>query len=197
MALMAYRSTPIQATGANPAKLLMGRRMRTTTPMLPEKLMPEWPDLQKVKKKDCEYKQKICHNFNVFHGAKSLPPISVGDQVRLRTTGKLWTDTGTVRKAEPSRRSYIVETDHGYLRRNRKHILSNAGNSPENVHLQAGSMPDPDATLLPNAEISPSSEPVQSRESSPMIIDGNPPTAIRTRSGRVVQRPRRFNDFEC
>ena len=118
---MAYRSTPIQATGASPAQLLMGRRMRTTTPMLPEKLMPEWPDLQKVKKKDCEYKQKICHNFNVFHGAKSLPPISVGDQVRLRTTGKLWTDTGTVRKAEPSRRSYIVETGHGYLRRNRKH----------------------------------------------------------------------------
>ena len=139
-----------------------------------------------MQQKDCGYKQKMCHNFNVSNSAKSLPPISFGDQVRLRTTGKLSTDTGTVRKADPNRRSYIVETDHGYLRRNRKHILSNAGNSAENVHLQAGSMPDPDATLLPCAEIVPSSEPVNSRESSPMISDGNRPTAIRTRSGRVV-----------
>ena len=193
LALNAYRSTPIQATRASPAQLLIGRRMRTTTHMLPEKLMPEWPEFQKVQKKDCEYKQKICHNFNVFHSVKSLPPISVGDQVHW----KLWTDTGTVRKAEPDRRSDIVETNHGYFRRNRKHILSNARNSPENVYLQAGSMSDPDATLLPNAEISPSSEPVQSRESFPMISDGNPLTTIRTRNGRVVQRPKKLNDFEC
>ena len=46
-------------------------------------------------------------------------------------------------------------------------ILINAGNSPENVQLQAGPMPDPDATLLPSAEIFPSSEPVQSREYHP------------------------------
>ena len=75
-------------------------------------------------------------------------------------------------------------------------ILINAGNSPENVQLQAGPMPDPDATLLPSAEIFPSSEPVQYRESSPMIRDRNPPTTKRTRSGRVVQRQKRFNDFE-
>lgn len=46
-ALLAYRTTAL-ANGYSPAQLLMGRRLRTTLPMLPETLQPCLPDFQQI-----------------------------------------------------------------------------------------------------------------------------------------------------
>ena len=74
IALMAYRSTPISVTGCSPAELIMGRKIRTTVPMKPAKLQPEWPDLEQVRKKDAQTKLKMKENFNTGHGARTLTP---------------------------------------------------------------------------------------------------------------------------
>ena len=49
LALMSYRATPLQATGASPAQLLLGRQIKTTVPTLDTVLSPKWPDLEAVR----------------------------------------------------------------------------------------------------------------------------------------------------
>lgn len=81
LALMAYRSTPITATGVSPAELLMGRKIKTTLPSHPNKLKPKWPNLRKVKERDGVYKTKSKINYDKRHGSKDLKPLRVGDRI--------------------------------------------------------------------------------------------------------------------
>ena len=41
LALMAYRSTLVVATGVSPSELIMGRKIRTVVPVSPEMLDPK------------------------------------------------------------------------------------------------------------------------------------------------------------
>lgn len=54
---MAYRFTPIYATGVTSAELIMGRRMQTIVPAIPSTLKPKWPDLEQVRRRA---RERIC-----------------------------------------------------------------------------------------------------------------------------------------
>lgn len=54
LTLLSYRSTPLK-NGYSPAELLMGQRLRTKLPTVPEKLVPQVPDVHNVQKFEEEY----------------------------------------------------------------------------------------------------------------------------------------------
>ena len=80
VALLTYRASPLN-NGHSPSELLMGRRLRTTVPVLPEVLKPKWPDKESVNK--YEEKQKMLQKkvYNYRHRATPLKPLQKGDEV--------------------------------------------------------------------------------------------------------------------
>uniref|UniRef100_A0A3Q3J668 Integrase catalytic domain-containing protein n=1 Tax=Monopterus albus TaxID=43700 RepID=A0A3Q3J668_MONAL len=116
-ALLAYRSTPL-AHRASPAQLLMGRRIRTPVPVLPDHLQPQWPDLKAFRDKDTSLKLQQLQTFNRRHRARGMPPLQPGQQVWIKPTHT----KGTVIGPASTPRSYEVETQEGgQMRRNRSH----------------------------------------------------------------------------
>lgn len=126
LALMTYRATPNSSTGASPAELLMGRRIRTTLPILQDNLKPSWPDMDRIQLADASAKLKQAHFYNHRNGVQCLPPLSPGDPVLTKLDGqKQWTTPADVQSASSTPRSYIVETAQGErYRRNRRHLLA-------------------------------------------------------------------------
>ena len=124
LALLSYRSTPTEPTRESPAKLLMGREIRTTLPVLKENLQPMWPDLETVKTNDAKAKQCYEKYYNRRYSTKPLPPLAIGDKVRMKIDGKkAWTTTATVKCQDATPRSFTLETERGDTpRRNRRHI---------------------------------------------------------------------------
>ena len=171
LSLLAYRSTPLQ-NGFSPAELLMGRKLRTTLPVSPEKLRPSWPDLDEVQRKEKEYKHKQAVNFDRRHNAAPLTKLQPGDKVWV-TDQKT---SGTVVETAGKPRSYIVETEKSTLTRNRKHLV-----------------PDPKrkTTTEPLQEIPQVNEEAQRQpDPRPEAVPSQPMT---TRSGRVINPPKRLD----
>lgn len=125
-ALFAYRSTPHTATGSSPAKLFIGRELRSKIPAHDTVLFPEWPNFHTVQEKDAHYKANTKFYYNRRHGANtSLSQLQPGDDVRVRVPGeKTWTTTGRILSQHDTPRSYMVQTNDGIYRRNRLHLMS-------------------------------------------------------------------------
>jgi len=117
LALLAYHATPLQ-NGFSPAELLMGRRLRSTAPMIPLLHEPKVPDYSEVVKNDAINKGKQKRNFDTHHRAIDLTPLSPGDRVWVTDRGS---DATVVTEAAP--RSYEVQTPDGTYRHNRRHLV--------------------------------------------------------------------------
>ena len=100
LALLNYRSTPLSWCNYSPAELLMGRRIRTTLPMLSEQLEPDWSFIEDFRLSDRCYKQKMKNNYDQRHRARSLPILEAPSPVFVRTPGGRQT-TGIVKQQTP------------------------------------------------------------------------------------------------
>ena len=78
LALLAYRSTPLQH-GYSPAELLMSRKLRASVPIPRESLKPSVPDYAQLKARD-KVKDRQKHNHDKRHRAKQMP-LQLGDRV--------------------------------------------------------------------------------------------------------------------
>ena len=106
---MVHRDTAIAATRCIPAKLMMGRHIRTTLPTLPTALRPRWPNPDLVRQWDFDTKLLCMRNYDRHNGLHPLPPLPPGDTVRVRTDDEnSWTNTGVITNRVDTPRSHTV-----------------------------------------------------------------------------------------
>ena len=97
MALLIHRSTLLE-NGYSPAEPLMGCKLRTTVPVNPKSLQPNYP-IKILYKKEGEIRRRQQSNFNCRHKAKPLEPLLHGKTVWIPDRNI----TGTVTKEAASR----------------------------------------------------------------------------------------------
>ncbi|KAG9282794.1 hypothetical protein AMEX_G1491 [Astyanax mexicanus] len=198
LALMCYRATPLSATGASPAQLMMGRQIRTSVPMLEKNLMPTPIDDAGIRWRDEKAKRAYQFFYNRRHSARPLPELNPGQRVKVKLdTEKSWKTPATVLSKSQEPRSYVIQTeDNTITRRNRRH-LQPVPESHEAVHPQPPSgreevvaepceqsdsqMPSPDQTPTldtPSLTFKPAS----------------PQSVAVTSRGREIRLPARYRD---
>ena len=128
LGLLSYRATPL-ANGYSPAELLMGRKLCSTIPMLPEMYKPSLPPHSKTLQKEQLYRSKQQKHFNKRHRARQLKALQTSNQVWIPE----FQQQATVLH-EVAPRSHLVQTPRGRMRRNRQHLtlLNTTGNIPSN-----------------------------------------------------------------
>lgn len=197
LALMVYRSTPVASTCVIPAELALGRKIRTTLPMLPQKLEPKTHDQTQIKQHHHEHQESVKKNLDQSHGARHLPEIQPNDSVVVKLNNDSdWSIPGRIKEKLQEPRSYLVATPKGILRRNREHLMKAPTSpwQPENhqpLYQYIVSTPQ-----TPKEPIRTTSAPINVKAPKKMrtqTVQSNTDD-YRTRSGRLVRRPARYNE---
>ena len=137
MALLDHRNTPSQRLTSSPVQRFMSRRTRSVIPITAELLEPrviKETDRQQVRvKKQAKY-------YNV--GAKLLPPLNVGDVVRMKPYqlgDKKWKKA--IVKERLDFRSYLISVNGQIYRRNRADLrkTEETPDNARNVHWPSSS----------------------------------------------------------
>lgn len=112
--------------------------------------------------------------------AQPLPRLSEGQSIRMYDpNSKVW-EPGHVVEKTPQPSSYIIQTNKGTYRRNRKHIRKT----------------DANCVNMPESEMNAESDLKKGHDSCVVSQDGpNSPSnsAYVTRSGRTVHKPGQYN----
>ena len=178
LALMIYLDTVIAATGCSPSQLIMGCHLRTNLSTLGVKLRLSLPNQDDVKDTDKATKLGYQHYYNARHGA--LPDLQPGDVVKLKTDQeKSWATKGIVTATAESPRSYIVQSESGVYRQNRRHLQTTADTEQ--------SLPIPAPTTAPTT--------VQPDHAQPAVVSPPGPAPVTSqlrRSSRIITKPDRL-----
>ena len=98
----------------------MGRRLRTTLPIIQDQLTPLCPYLDTFRDSNEQFKQRQKADYDRRHRTYPLPPIPNDTEVWV--TSGTTPSPGRVTAYSSTPRSYIVETPQGEMRRNRLHL---------------------------------------------------------------------------
>ena len=134
VALLNYHATPLPWCKRSPSELLMGRRLRTRVPRLPEQLKPMWSYLEEFRKQNQKFKDRQKRDFDKRHRVKESDAIPSDSPGWITSEGGRM--EGTVVSPANSPRSYLVETPSGTVRRNRVHLNVAPSQPSENTELQ-------------------------------------------------------------
>ncbi|GFO15013.1 endogenous retrovirus group k member 11 pol protein [Plakobranchus ocellatus] len=209
LALLSFRTTPIDNVLPSPAELLFNRKVQSQVPHILRHSNRSEDIRQHLQQKQSVQKAYFDRQ------ARELPPLLEHQQVSVQDTNTgLWSPATIVKETEEPRR-YLIETPDGTtLRRNRLHLKDSARTRPakpppqadddeagdsaasateeESVRRSSDSIPDPQAT-----EYITDLRPGSSNPPGPMIE--KPSTTVRnnrlhTRSGRTIKPPKRYVD---
>ncbi|KAK7093532.1 hypothetical protein V1264_007265 [Littorina saxatilis] len=121
IALLAFRSTPIDHKLPSPAELLYSRKLKTNLPSV----IPNTLSKKKEVRKQLEKRQQQQKMYHDRTATCSLPPLSKGQPVMMqKEEGGKWTPATVIQPSnEP--RSYVVQSPNGATyRRNRRHLMN-------------------------------------------------------------------------
>ena len=152
-------------------------------PTSSKQLLPKLNDYYSTRK--ALEQRKLEHKKYYDRTAKSLPSLHPNDPVRVLQKGR-W-EPGVISDVEDSPRSYQVRTPDGSTyRRNRRHLLQfpKANENQQSVSTNV---------TTEQMEMSKQS-PVKSCQENPELPPASDDETVRTRSGRIVKKPKRFGD---
>ena len=194
-AILQYRNTPDRDTKLSPAQILFGRPIRDFIPIFPGKFLPHltWRETLTNREAALRHRHIKCEERLKLH-TKSLPPLVVGDLVRIQNqTGNhplKWDKTGTVIEVKQFDQ-YVVRVD-GSRRvtlRNRKFLrkfqpaIQRLQKLPQH-HEQTKIPTSPTVALPPPPAIPPltsppANKPAPQRATSPIpcLTNGSQPRA--------------------
>ena len=148
-ALLDWRNTPTEGLGSSPAQRFLGRRCRT---LLTESMLkPAYDtttDAQALKGKRAK------QSYYYDRQAHDLPPIAVGETVRMRLPGeKRWTPGVCTGMEGP--RSYTVQVGGSVFRRNRRHLRKGGDDSPQAEPMEPSQSEDPAPNMSSTPDLPP------------------------------------------
>ena len=168
----------------------MGRQLRTTLASHPHQLNQKWPDLKKFREKDIAYREKQAAQYDKRHAAKALPELKPGEKVWHRDTQR----EATVVTKSNTPRSYVVTTQDGSLRRNRRALIPlHEGRKLDD---EPPDFPQSTSTQLAEPKISQTVEPTTTPPRRKSTTDGRSPRRgqhYTTASGRISKPPKVFD----
>ena len=192
LALLEYRNTPITGLQYSPAQLLMSRTLRSKLPTSEKLLQPKVVDAHA----DLQRRQE---SQKAYYDRRTVPlkQLQPGDVVRVQR-GKVWDPAIVTGVCDQQPRSYIIQNEHGSLRRNRRHLKNTAERPPllvppDDVRGPTQEVRPPPPTAEPRpVEPPPPEPPVAVASPRPVVVAASPK---KTKCGRPVVVPRKYNDY--
>ena len=166
LALMIYRDTVILATAHSPTQLLIGRHVKTNLPTPSSALRSCQSSPEDIRENDNKAKLSYARHYDRRHGARSLPSLSPGGEVRVTTPQQSdWSQKGVVSARADTPRSFVVHTPSGGVyRRNRRHLQATSASSESTIPpIDVEPNVEPGVTTLSPTELPSSLSPVPRR----------------------------------
>ena len=163
LALMIYRDTVISATGHSPTQLLIGQHVKTNLPTPSSALRSCQSSPEDIRENDNKAKLSYARHYDHRHGARSLPSLSPGDEVKVKTPEQSdWSQKGVVSTPADTPRSFVVQTPSGGVyRRNRRHLQATSESTIPPIDVEPSV--EPGVTTLSPTELPSSLSPVPRR----------------------------------
>ena len=195
LALLATRVSPGPYNNTSPAVLFFNHPICSTVPSM------------QISKKGVKNNKKL--NRTPFKGKytnrSDLPALNVNDKFRIHD-GKTWSIRGKVSKISGHPRSYLIETSNGTnLRRNRKHILLDQSSDNKVEDKDDYSLidlseytPDLNTSILELSNLMDDLviDDDHNDTLQPVHLNETPEVVMTTRSGRVINIPRRLAEYD-
>lgn len=174
LALLNYRTTPLESVELSPAQLLMGRRPRNQLPAARQLLIPKAYDSSKVRDilNRSKALQKHYHDRNRTTPHRST--LQPGEEVRMQPYpgNRKWSPAVVIRK-HSAPRSYVVDHGGKEFRRNIQHLRKSTATANQSRHFMPDDTwgepaTDPDPAVPPGPAILPVVQP------GPAVQPGTP-----------------------
>ena len=195
LAILEHRNTPINDVGS-PARLSMGRRLRSRMPSSTDQLLPKMmnPAMVQARLEQKQAQQKKYYD----RSSRPLEHLSEGDDVYVQREGR-WKPAIVLSKADTQRSSHIRTENGAQYRRNRTHLRKtynrvSHSSSPEKLtESQSKELEIKVNSPIRNEQL----QLEETREDNKETVSSTGETAspVKTRSGRIIRKPTRYKEY--